>query len=193
MSNGKYAKTEKVKSRSKKTRVLLASLALLLVLSVGGTIAYLMDSTGPVVNTFDPAEAKVTITEDFDGQTKKDIVIENESDFPAYIRATLAIYWIDGNGVIVKPTDCRISEITINSGWVKRGEIYYYTAPVAKNGTVALLEPGTAITAYISPEFSDYRLVVEVLAEAIQAEPKTAVETAWGVSVGTDGNLSFGS
>lgn len=168
--------------------VLLASLGLMLTLSVGTTVAYLVDETSQVENTFRPASADIQITEDFNGQVKSSIQVTNTGDINAYIRATLVMYWIDSNGVIVKPENCSYSGGQINTDWITVGDIYYYIKPVSPGTSIELL--ASPITAQISPENTDYRFVVEVLTEAIQAEPTDAIEDAWkDVNVQSDGSL----
>ena len=40
------------------------------------------------------------------------------------------------------------------------------------------------------PEGKGYKMDLEVMAQSIQAEPKDAVESAWGVTVNSDGSLT---
>ena len=71
--------------------------------------------------------------------------------------------------------------------WFEQDGIYYYKMPVAAKGeTTNLLQ--TPITQDAAPV--GYHLEVTVLAESIQAAPSTAVEGAWQVKVGGDGNLT---
>ena len=179
MNRGKCKNARTGRKRNRKPTVLLASLVLLCTLAVGTTVAYIVDATSQVVNTFQPVTTSVDVTESFDHREKKEIKITNGGDIDVYIRATLAMYWTDSNGVIVKPTNCSYSGFTLNTGWIQVGDIFYYSSPVAPNTTVELLKPGTSITATISPEQADYRFVVEVMTEAIQADPTDAVEDAW--------------
>lgn len=188
---GKYQNSNIPLKKYKKPAVLLASFLLILSVAAGTTLSFLIDGTSRVENTFQPASVEVQITENFDHQTKSDITITNNGNIPVYIRATLVMYWIDSNGVIVEPKDCTYSTPVISNKWIPVGDIYYYSQPVAAGGVVRLLESGTAITAHISPENADYKFVVEVLTEAIQAEPSAAVADAWkDVSVDSNGNLT---
>lgn len=191
---GKYRTGNMSLKKYKKPAVLLASLLLILSAAAGTTLSYLIDGTSQVENTFQPASAKVEIDESFDHQTKSNITITNDGDIPVYIRATLVMYWIDSKGVIVEPEECSYSTPDIDDNWITVGKIYYYPESVEPGEEVKLLESGTSITAHISPKNADYRFIVEVLTEAIQAEPAAAVEDAWkDVSVNPDsGNLIKG-
>lgn len=55
-------------------RILLAAVAalLLVAVSVGGTLAWLVDKTDPVTNTFTAANIKITLTEDFNKDSNGD-------------------------------------------------------------------------------------------------------------------------
>ncbi len=62
MKQGKF-EVKCVKKHSGKPVVLLVALALILGIAAGGTIAWLMDSTNPVVNTFTTSDIGITLTE----------------------------------------------------------------------------------------------------------------------------------
>ena len=82
--------------------VLLAlSLVLVLGLSVGGTLAYLVTSTGPVTNTFTPGEVKTEIKEEFANDIKENVYVTNTGTVDAYIRAQIVINWVDKDGNMV--------------------------------------------------------------------------------------------
>ena len=82
---------------------LIVSLSLILVLSVGITIAYILINTNPVTNTFDPAQVSCAVVENgsekghYKGQiqvfSKSDVMIKNTGDTDAYIRASVIITW----------------------------------------------------------------------------------------------------
>ena len=59
--------------------VLAAALALTLIFSAGGTLAWLAASTGETVNTFSPAQMEIEVKEEFDGKIKKNVRVENKS------------------------------------------------------------------------------------------------------------------
>ena len=56
----------------KKTLALLLALVLVFGAAVGGTIAYLTDTTGPVTNTFTVGNVDINLTETFNTDTDKD-------------------------------------------------------------------------------------------------------------------------
>ena len=56
----------------KKTLALLLALVLVFGAAVGGTIAYLTDTTDPVTNTFTVGKVDITLTETFNTDTNKD-------------------------------------------------------------------------------------------------------------------------
>ena len=56
----------------KRTLALILALVLVFGAAVGGTIAYLTDTTGPVTNTFTVGEVDITLTETFNTDTNND-------------------------------------------------------------------------------------------------------------------------
>lgn len=183
MYKGKY-------SNRKKRRLApwaALALALVLTLSVGGTIAYLITDTRPVTNTFTPGNVACQVVEEFNGETKSDVKIKNTGNTDAYIRAAIVVNWIDTNGHFA-PEVVSNDEYSLYLGndWIEQGGYYYWPSSVA-----ASAETGKLIQS-CSPNVTKegYTLCVEVLADAIQATPIKAVKDAWGVTVDADGNIS---
>ena len=175
-------------SGGRKTALIL-SLCLIFALAVGTTFALLKASTAPVENTFTAAKSGTDIVEELDGNQKKSIVVKNTGTAVSYVRVKLVMNWVDNTtGNIVSGDN--LPNVTLNSdnSWFLGSDgIYYYKMPVAPDGkTTNLLK--TPIEQQNAPE--GYHLEVTVLAESIQAAPSTAVEGAWKVTVGSDGNLT---
>lgn len=186
MYRGKYS--AKKKHTSKKPGILIASIMLIVLLTVGMTVAFLIDDTGALVNEFDPAHVSCEVKETFDGTTKENVYIKNTSDIDAYIRATYVINWTKydedtGTYKIVPPpagygyTGPNINE----TDWELQSDGYYlYKEKVAKDGNTANLI--NSITAEYPDGNTKYFLQVDIIAEAIQAEPDTVIQTNWGYS-----------
>ena len=173
---------EKRTINGRKGLITVAALVLLLCAAVGGTLAWLTTQTDPVVNTFTPATVRADITEGVQGKTKESVIITNTGDIPAYIRAAVVINWVDDDGnVCASVPDEATYTLSVQSGWVEGGNYYYYTQPVAANGSAPNLL--TATEGDTVP--TGYHLQVTILAEAIQSTPDTAIEEAWGVDPST--------
>ena len=168
-SNGSHA------GRTAKSSALIIALALILVLAVGGTVAYIFTQTDPVINTFTPTEAKITVDEKTNSNKKTEIIVKNNSTgVPVYIRVALVANMIDEAGNVTGAAD--VPTFTLGENWIKGSDgYYYYTEPVpVGESTGNLLQ---------SPMILDENMQVVVLADAIQAEPTTAVTQAWDVTV----------
>ncbi len=168
-SNGSRA------GRTAKSSALIIALALILVLAVGGTVAYIFTQTDPVINTFTPTEAKITVDEETNSNQKTSItVVNNSTGVPVYIRVALVANMIDGAGNVTGAAS--VPTFTPGDDWiVGRDGYYYYTEPVPVGGSTGNLldTPMTLLE----------NMQVVVLADAIQAEPTTAVTQAWDVTV----------
>lgn len=174
-------------SGAKRSLVLVVSVLVLLLAVAGGTLAWLTANTGPVVNTFDPAQVSCVVTEKFDGKTKSNVNVKNTSDITAYIRVKLVTYRVNDAGQHIGGT-AEIPEFTPGAGWVKYGEYYYYTLPVAAGGAPAadLISSINLTGSYNDADGG--KQVIEVMAEAIQSVPDTAVKDAWGTGFSIDAN-----
>ena len=168
---------------------LLIILVLLLVLAAslaGALFAYMYKQTEEVTNTFVPAQVACVVNEDFNGEEKSNITVTNTGNIDAYLRVRLVSYWVDDAGNIM-PVASVMPSFTLKDGWIELGnDTYCYTLPVAPNHSTAVLASGMTL----GDDEKGYKQVVEVFAEAIQAKPAGAVESAWTVvGVNQDGNL----
>lgn len=167
-------------ARVYRTAVLLIAVLLLITTAVGSTAAFLVTKTGPVVEDFAYAQVSCQVTDTMG--------VKNTGTAPAYIRASYAVNWRDGEGIIAAVTpDGYSCDLDENQGaWVDGGDGYfYYPDPVDPGG-----EAPSLLTCIVScPEDPEYTLSVEVVAEAIQSNPAEAAEDAWSVRV-SDGVLT---
>lgn len=173
----------------KKSLALLVSLLVLVCVAVGGTLAYLIDQTQSIPNTFIPSEVTVEVNETFDGAVKSDVSIKNTGDTTAYIRAAVIITWQDAQGNVYGQMPVEDTDYTIEwgTGWLEDANgFYYWTQPVAADKNTGILIEEATVVEGAAP--SDYYLCIEIIASGIQSEPKTVVEGAWGVTV-TDGAI----
>ncbi|MDD7300331.1 MAG: hypothetical protein PUG87_00100, partial [Eubacteriales bacterium] len=161
--------------------LLLAALAVIAMGVVGGTVAYLVTKTGSVVNTFTPGVVSCKIDETFDGTTKSNVYVTNTGYTNAYIRATYVVTWRDAeDNIVVSVPDGYSYTLTENpdSNWTKRTDGYfYYPTPVAPGNSTQGSLLNCTVTYPANPE---YTLSVEILADAIQSSPESAVIQAWG-------------
>ena len=126
MHNGKYRR------KRKKWVMLTVAMLLLLAAGVGGSIAYLLDKTDMVNNTFTPGRVTVDIAEEKTPTTKSNIRVQNTGNVPAYIRVTLVTYWTDAdNKVVPQPDGGSVSTPSVKPGWSCADNIYYYNSSVA--------------------------------------------------------------
>lgn len=161
--------------RTAKSSALIIALALILILAVGGTVAYIFTQTGPVINTFTPTEAKITVDEQTNSNQKTSItVVNNSTGVPVYIRVALVANMIDKDENVTGAAD--VPNFTRGDKWILGSDgYYYYTEPVPVSQSTGNLL-GTAMTL-------DENMQVVVLADAIQAVPKQAVIDAWGQTI----------
>lgn len=172
--------TNKSGFRWKRSGILLAAVIVLLAGAVGGTWAFLVAQSEPVQNNFTYAHVSCKIDEKFDGTTKSDVKIQNTGDIPAYIRARIVVTWKDASGnvsaVPVKNTDYTIA--FNEKDWTQQGGYWYCNTAVDATGFTPVLITECKKTS--NANVSDgYNLSVEILADAIQSEPASAVTEAW--------------
>lgn len=175
----------------KKSLALVVSLALLLTVTVGTTLAFLTTSSSPVANIFNPSTVTTTVVEDLDGNVKKDVRIRNTGDTDAWIRAAVVVTWQDSEGNVYgkQPVEGEDYEIRGEaSEWISSKDGFcYYSTPVAPG------EETSVLIESIQPKGeapAGYSLCVEIIGSGIQSKPVSVFAAAWNpadVSVSSDG------
>ncbi|MDO5593872.1 MAG: hypothetical protein Q4G01_03530 [Eubacteriales bacterium] len=164
--------------------MMVLSIVLLLGVAIGGTIAWLSTKTTSVTNTFTPAKVTCEVTEDFNEDTgvKTNVNVKNAGNIAVYIRVKLVTYRTNDARQHIGGT-AELSKFTPGENWVEYGKYYYYTLPVAPGGKPAanLADSMTLEKSYKDADGGKQAL--DVMAEAIQSEPKKAVGEAWGVTI----------
>ena len=191
MYKGKYegkhrkAKAQPVRRKTyhkgRLTAMVIAT-AVLLALAIGGTVAWLSTEDAPITNTFNPSKVACEVTESFNGKVKSSVNVKNTGDTEAYIRVKLVTYRTNDQGQHIGGT-ATLPSFTPGANWLKYGDYYYYTLPVAagEKPTNNLTDSMTLTTAYVDADGGHQS--IDVMAEAIQSGPAQAVGQAWGVSI----------
>ena len=159
-------------SSAKKKLPLMLAVTVLAIAVVSATVAFLIDSTNKVTNTFDPSSVDSSVEETVSGGVKSSVQIKNTGDINAYIRVAVIGNTVDESGNVTGPFD--VSSCLAAAGWVKSGDYYYWTEPVAPKGLT-----GELLTGSIDLDGKQ----VTIVADAIQADPAKAVGEAWGVVI----------
>jgi len=146
-------------------------------------VAYMIKRVGTTTNTFVPAAVQCQVMETVADNAKTRIIVVNEGNIDAYIRVRLVTYMTDEDGNVTTATPPSV-DFTLGDSWIKDADsnTYYYKDAVVPGGeTGNLLETEKIILAEGQ--------VVVVLAEAVQANPSSAVAGAWGVTI-ADGKIT---
>lgn len=178
-----------------KALLLIASLAVLLTATVGSTAAWLVSKPAAVENDFVPGKVACQVLENFGTESgtsvKRSVRVKNNGNTDAYIRVLLVFTWKDDAGNIFSNKPQEGSDYQINmdlTDWIKQesdaGTYYYYKKPVARDAeTDVLIELLRQADGVTGPENGKYKLSVDILADAVQADPPEAVAESWGVAV----------
>lgn len=173
---------------SKKSLILLASLLLAVCLTVGGTLAFLADTDGPLPNTFTPSQVTTAVEETNSDGVKTNVMIRNTGDTEAYIRAAVIITWQDASGnVYGKAPTTADYKMEIGDSWDKGSDgFYYHKTPVAAGASTDVLiteaKPKTS-DGNTEANAAGYYLNIEIIGSGIQSKPTSVVANEWGVMV----------
>lgn len=149
---------------NKRVVALLVSLLVLLMAVVGATVAYIVDRTQEMENTFTPSRVACEVVD----EGNYTYMVQNTGDTAAYIRASVLVNWKNSSGYIY----AKAPEFTVTpgSGWEKGSDGYfYYTKSVAVG---ALIPEKLTIQVTTAAPDGDHTLFVEIIASAVQATPE---------------------
>lgn len=186
--------------------------AVLLVSIAGGTLAWFGQTDG-VTNIFTSGSVKPQIDETFDtGYTvKQDVKVQNTGTMPAYLRASVAVYWLDEDGnqlwdapvlgndysidwnvatsdtpdAPAAPDAPNAPDAAADGQWLQGDDgFYYWSMPVDKKQSTGVLI--TKASQIGGTPADGKRLVVDIASQALQAEgtAKNAFNEVWSKSSG---------
>lgn len=179
---------------SKKLIIILSAI-LLVIASVGSTLAYIIAKTPPAENEFDRVKVSCLVVGNFDNATNINATVKNTGDISAYVRAVIVVNWVSAeNGNIYGSMPIPDVDYKFNFGsgkWTKSADgFYYYSEPVKSTGVT-----DTLITSVetLSTAPDGYKLSVQIVATAVQSSPSSTVEGLWDVDVLDNGNIYVGN
>lgn len=88
-----------------KSKLLVSLLALICIMAVGGTMAYLFAKTDPVTNSFSGADLNTELHEEGKTAADKTVTVSNTGESPAWVRARLLVSGIDPKNVVILTSD----------------------------------------------------------------------------------------
>ena len=182
------------KRRNGKLNIFAFVLVALLPVSLGIGVAWAVSfmKTEPVENEFTPIQASIEVKETFDGTTKSNVYVANTGSTgdpkgPAvYVRVKLVTYWYTKDGDHIAAKSSWTPSFTPGADWILIDGCYYYKKPINAGQNTSALISSITLTA----DSDGNRQVLEVLAEAIQANPADAITSSWGVSLDTNGYVT---
>jgi hypothetical protein len=137
-----------------------------------------------VENEFTPAVVSCEVSENFDGNIKRDVSIKNTGNTDAFIRAYVVANYITEDGKVLGtvPLEGSDFKLTHTSGrWIRGSDgFWYYNEKIApEKSTENLIDSAEQLKD--APD--GCYLSLQVLATAIQAEPEKTVKESWNVNI----------
>lgn len=171
----------------KKAVVFCALTVVLSVTVLGVTLAYVIDKTDPITNTFPTPNIGVDITGD---------VIKNTGDIPVYVRAAVVANWVmeDGSILATSPVEGTDYKINFNTtDWVQGSDGFWYyktqLGPYASANELMVKDNAQNIDKVTQlTTMEGATLSVQIISSAIQATPADAVVNSWSAVTGIDSN-----
>lgn len=191
---------KQIKFTKRNIKPLIFIFIIVIVLGVGGTMAYLTH-TFKHTNTFKTSTYDVQIEEEFYNKwgTKKVSIVNNESaNTPVIIRLTYNELWSNGDKVLSNKIN---GEDTVTKNWTETFKNdfvlgsdgwYYYKKILPGSGTVRILDSIEENTNVLnSPalieDYNSHDYELSFNYEAIQAN-KDAVKELWGYNITLNGS-----
>lgn len=185
----------------KKSLALTIAVVMLSVAVIGGSLAWLNAETGIITNIFKAPTVDIDIDENIEGNVKEAVQVKNNGEIPVYVRVAIVVTWKDDKGNVYPVAPKRDENYswtrkysTINGTREIEGcdwnefEGFYYYFDFDKH-SFKVLEPEEITSSLvenvkqIGEAPKGYSLSVEIISQAIQANPEDVIEDAWGVRV----------
>lgn len=123
------------------------------------------------------------------GNQKHSIKVENTGDIKSYIRVKIVSYWVNADGIVVGLPSANVN-IEPKSGWIKGdNDIYYYTSAIEPSAFTGILSSPIDLKVSLDANGNTVYQAIDILSEAIQAEPTLAAEEAWGITIDENGMI----
>jgi len=171
-----------------KHRLVPVLLLAVLMLTCGTVYAYMFAKSETKQTNFVPAQVSCMVSETFENNVKSSITVTNTGNIPAYVRVRLVTYWETGDGKVAPKASPSLTVNVDAEKWAKgSNNTFYYRTPVASKAQTSDLLNGGSIE--LKTE-EGYAQVIDVFAEAIQADPTKAVEESWNVTISVDNKIT---
>lgn len=174
MKKGKFEKHGA--TRAFKLAPVAVVVALLLVGTIAGTVAYLVTRSEPKVNTFDTPNISASEEVTPDGA-----VITNTGDTLIYVRVAITSVTRTASGAIDASAESGAA-VALNPDWFASDGYYVYKHRLAAAESVTLPFAADGATAQLATQY--------IQGEGTLDEVQTVVSDAWGYTVGSDYSLS---
>lgn len=169
---------------SGKPATLLVSLLLIFGVVACGTLAYIFVSSVLLNNSLKVVSVSSEVVESFDGTTKSNTKIKNTGDIDAWIRVAIVPTWevYESSQYKAVNESASLSDLNISintSNWFEKNGFYYCKTKIPPNqSTPALINSASVRNNSVGYQ-AGYHMNLQILCEAIQAEPETTVTNAW--------------
>ena len=184
------SRERRIKLTRRNVRMILLILTVVMIfgVAIGGTTAFLFQSSDNVVNTFIPGTITGKITEEFNDTSKTSATVTNYGNIAAYTRVAAVGVETNADGQVIGSYD--ISGKIDSTKWDLVGGYYYYKGSLAPGAATPNLLSSPVVlqeTVGTGEEAVTHYYRVTIVAELIQAEGTTsagtaAVTDAWGVA-----------
>lgn len=178
---------------SKKLKLFLIFAVALILLGTSISFAFLFNFSNEVSNKFGGSKIyEPVILEDFaNGDLiKRNVKIDVSSyEYYTYVRVKIIINWQNDEGKILTqmPKSGEDYNIVFRFGnWLLGEDGYYYYLSPLDGVSDVLIEECQLLS---DSPVDGYRLNVDIIAETVQSEPRSAVSNVWNVTLDSQGNI----
>lgn len=178
---------DKVMKLFKKHGLIISIAAAVVAVSIGcgAVLAFMSAGTKGTTNKFVAAKVDVKVVEEYENNIKSSIKAQNEGTCSAYMRLKVVPYRVNEHDQRIGGS-ATIPEFELGNDWIDAGDgTYIYKKSVEAGGTTGdLIKSGT--DGMVLVEYDDMdggKQAVEIIAEAIQAQPAEAASSSWNVTI----------
>lgn len=166
-----------------KRKILIVVIVMCMIGCMGVSLAYMFKELSPKTASFEKAIVTCSTNVLSDNHQINSISVTNTGNTKAFVRICLSVHMENNDNQIVGAfTSMPYIAYDINN-WIKDGDTYYYRYALNPGESTRAFLQSTITLTGTSFNNAPARQVIDILAEAVQTEPTSAIEETWGKTV----------
>lgn len=172
-----------------KRKILIVVIVICIIGCMGVSLAYMFKELSPKTASFEKAMITCSTNVLSDNHQINSISVTNTGNTKAFVRIHLSVHMENNDNQIVGAFTSMPYITYDTNNWIKDGDTYYYRYALNPGDTTHAFLQTAIVLSGTSFNNAPAHQTLDILAEAVQAEPANAIEETWGKTA-TDNQIN---